>query len=356
VYNRVVERLKRISEQDLVKISKKKPSYSVQGFLREYLENYQRSGGFSLLYSDLLRFESCLELYGQQGEDTLWKTVLYNSATRDELEDELKLIYALLTTDGESKFLKHLFIDRIDFCEFGNSQPFRIRVVNKFNDNHDYYYVKKADASRIYGLELEHILAPNRIRFLVNKNTLIEEHISGIPGDQFIGKKLEDQHLNRARVAKEFVKFNERCFAKLLGDMRSYNYVVVVTEDFDERQYRVRAIDFDQQSYEGNLKVYLPQFHRENQPVVTLVWKKLQPDIIRQYQKEECSLMARRAEAAHLRLEDLFDCMKQDEISKPEKIKDLASALSKFHKNEKFEGISSMGELTERHLRTILKV
>ena len=53
---------------------------------------------------------------------------------------------------------------------------------------------------------------------------------------------------NMIRFAKEFVKFNERCFVRLLGDMRSYNFVVNVIPDVEDFQYRVRAIDFDQQS------------------------------------------------------------------------------------------------------------
>ncbi|MEY3492472.1 MAG: hypothetical protein RL309_1600, partial [Verrucomicrobiota bacterium] len=27
--------------------------------------------------------------------------------------------------------------DRVDFCSFGNSQPFRVRIVNAYNENHD---------------------------------------------------------------------------------------------------------------------------------------------------------------------------------------------------------------------------
>jgi hypothetical protein len=100
-------------------------------------------------------------------------------------------------------------------------------------------------------LELEHILSPNRINYFVDRETLIEEHIAGIPGDQFIASWMEDKRVNKIRLAKEFVKFNERCFVRLLGDMRSYNYVVDITPDFDDVQYRIRAIDFDQQSYEG---------------------------------------------------------------------------------------------------------
>ena len=56
-----------------------------------------------------------------------------------------------------------------------------------------------------------------------------------------------------------------------IGDMRSYNYVIVPTHDFDQVVYKIRAIDFDQQSYEAKLKVYRPQFFKENFPMVELV-------------------------------------------------------------------------------------
>jgi hypothetical protein len=92
-------------------------------------------------------------------------------------------------------------VDRIDFCDFGNSKPFLIRVTNLFNDNSDYFYVKQADASRIYGLELEHILSPNRINYMVKGNTLIEEHIAGVPGDAFLRDYLPDPKLNKVRIA-----------------------------------------------------------------------------------------------------------------------------------------------------------
>jgi hypothetical protein len=51
---------------------------------------------------------------------------------------------------------------------------------------------KKADASRVYGLELEHILSPDKINFLVYEDTLVEEHIMGIAGDVFIKTLLDD--------------------------------------------------------------------------------------------------------------------------------------------------------------------
>jgi hypothetical protein len=71
------------------------------------------------------------------------------------------------------------------------------------NDNYTNFYIKKADASRIYGLELEEILSPNRINFLLYKDTLIEEHILGIPGDVFIDQHLENCNpLEKAQIAK----------------------------------------------------------------------------------------------------------------------------------------------------------
>ncbi|HEY8378155.1 MAG TPA: hypothetical protein VIK91_16785, partial [Nannocystis sp.] len=112
--------------------------------------------------------------------------------------------------------------------------------------------------SRIYGLELEDLLSPNRIQYLSDGVTLVEEHISGIPGDQFIRDHLRDSQIEAVRLAKEFIKFNERCFYRLLGDMHSANFVVNVIPDFDENMVRIRAIDFDQQSYEARCNVYMP--------------------------------------------------------------------------------------------------
>ena len=86
--------------------------------------------------------------------------------------------------------------------------------------------------------------------------------LPSIPGDEYIKRYKDHPGLNKVRIAKEFVKFNERCFIRLLGDMRSYNYIVDMTPDFEEIQYRVRPIDFDQQSYEGRRSFYLPQFFK----------------------------------------------------------------------------------------------
>lgn len=342
-----------IPESALVRIETRKPSYAVSEPFREYLRTVGREAPIALDYVDLLSFQESVPLQDDNGNDTLWEWLIFPSLEWDRISHELKKIYALLKTPDDPSFTDHLHVSRVEMCTFGNSRPFRIRIVNRFNDNHDYYYVKRADASRIYGLELEHILAPNRIDFLVNENTLIEEHISGIPGDLFLDSRDLSATATRVRIAKEFVKFSERCFAKLLGDMRSYNYVVVVTQDFDMEQIRVRAIDFDQQSYEGRLQVYLPHFYKENQPIVDLIWGVLDAGTIRQYQKEERSLMARRMRAAWSRLDDLLYCMERDTISTPDHVAELAAGLARFHDDDDFRAMDNMGQLTRHHLTSL---
>lgn len=223
--------------------SRKKSMIPVRAELRDYLRRHNRAIGLPIQYRDLLRYESSVALLDLQGNDTLWETVYFSESDRQEVNDAMKLIYALLKTDGDVEVLEHLTVARIDFCTFGNTKPFRVRIINRMNDNYDHFYVKKADASRIYGLELEDLLSPNRVMFMVDGDTLVEEHVAGIPGDDFMKRSLEDTTFNQIRIAKEFIKFNERCFVRLLGDMRSYNYVVDITPDIEGSQFRLRAID-----------------------------------------------------------------------------------------------------------------
>lgn len=336
-----------------IKITRRKSFISISEDLRNYLRNYGRLSPLPAIYADLMNFSGMYTLMDKEGRSTLWDSVVYEREVMQDLWPRLTSIYSLLKT-GNMHAVPHLYIERVDFCGFGNSKPFRIRVVNQYNDNYDHFYVKVADASRIYGLELEHLLSPNSITYLCHENTLIEEHIAGIPGDVFIKDYFEREDVNKVRVAKEFVKFSERCFIRLLGDMRSYNYVVDMTPDFEETQYRVRAIDFDQQSYEGAKSIYLPQFYKENLPVVRLCTKVLNYATMQQYQQEERTLIARRYLAEKGRLAELFHCMKEHPAEPPEKVEQLKRELGEFHKTEAFADCSSMGELVERHIEFTL--
>ncbi|HEY8402445.1 MAG TPA: hypothetical protein VIK89_14350 [Cytophagaceae bacterium] len=339
----------------MVKISKKKQVFKIREPLRKYLIDYNREIKMPLSYSDLTRYNNCIPLYDRNNEDTLWSTVFYSQDDMNFIYDGLKKIYAILKADGDMGVMEHLFVDRIDLCVYGNTQPFRIRIVNKMNDNFDYFYIKNADASRVYGLELEHILSPNRINFYTDGDTLIEEHVVGIPGDMFIKKYLNDEKLNKIRLAKEFVKFNERCFVRLLGDMHSSNFVVEITPDFEEVHYRIRAIDFDQQSYEGRKLVYMPQYFTQNNPIIDIGLKVLTPESVKQYQKEERAMIATRLRAAKYRIKELGDAVMKDEISTPENVEQLKRELALHYKDPEFLACKKMGAIVKTSLRKLLK-
>jgi hypothetical protein len=263
----------------------------------------------------------------------------------------LKQLYSILHADGSDTILPFITVDSIAFCTFGNTKPFRVKVRNVINDNYIFLYIKKCDASRIYGLELEQLLSPNRINFLVHQNTLIEEHIVGIPGDVFIEQRLDSLSIQDQRaLAKEYVKFNERCFLRLLGDMRSYNYVVVITQDFDRIQYRLRAIDFDQQSYEGNSKVYQPECLTENDKLTEMTRRVLPAESVDQYVKEERSLLAKRAASENQRLHDLLLCMKEGYLSVDVKIDELKGELFSLTGDVNFKKARNMGAILQAAL------
>ncbi|MFD2516799.1 hypothetical protein [Salinimicrobium flavum] len=333
-------------------MSKKKPSFPVNERFHKYLAKYNRNIKIPVFYEDLLRFSGSIVVYDQHEEDTFWVRCYYADHERNDIDTSLKKVYTILHSDGSDDSLEYLNVDAIDYCTFGNSKPFRIKIRNVLNDSFTYFYVKKADASRIYGLEFEHILSPHRINFLVYRDTLIEEHIAGIPGDVFIEDELPlcDERA-KTQIAKQFVKFNERCTIRLLGDMRSYNYVIIPTHDFDHVEYQIRAIDFDQQSYEGNLKVYRPQFFKENFKMVQLVSTKLQESSIEQYRKEERSLLAKRIINAQSRYKELMRCILNDQISNEPNVRQLRKELYEFSNDMKFKRARSMGQI----LRTALE-
>jgi predicted unusual protein kinase regulating ubiquinone biosynthesis (AarF/ABC1/UbiB family) len=226
--------------------------------------------------------------------------------------------------------------------------------VNKINDNHDYFYIKLADASRIYGLELEHLLSPNVISYCTHEDTLVEEHIAGIPADQFMNNHLSDANFNPIRLSKEFIKFNERCFVRLLGDMHSSNFVIIVTPDFEDFHYRLRAIDFDQQSYESSKSVYMPQYFKQNYAMIQMGMKYLTAESVKQYQAEERTLIANRLREEKSRMHDLIDTMKKDTLSIRDNLESLKQDLARHYTNDNFLNCKSMGEVVELSLKLVL--
>lgn len=327
-------------------ISKKKDIYSVKKGLTDYLHRYGRIRQDGIRYEDLLRFDNSIGLFDEMGKDTYWLTVFYPPSEVREVYDQLRATYAILKAHSDPAIIEHLDVDRVDMCMYGNTLPFRVRIINKLNENIDYFYVKRADANRIYGLELEHILSRNRLYYHLVGDTIIEEHIVGIPADMFMHSAfMPENKFDQVRLLKEFVKFNERCLVRLLGDMHSGNFVIDITPDFEKNHYFFRAIDFDQQSHHWKLNVYRPQFFQQNNPLVNLGLALLDVKSVHQYQREERALIAQRILSERNRIEHLLDVMMGDRISSLENISRLREQLATHYREPRFLTCERMGEL-----------
>lgn len=346
--------MKRPGARLLNLISKKKPVYPISDYFLEYLQGYNRVVGEGADFNSLQRHENAVALYDELGNDTLWNTVFFGPTEQAEIHAAMRLTYALLKSDGDLSTVEHLYIDRVDMCLYGNTLPFRVRIVNELNENFDYFYVKRVDANRVYGLELEHILSPNRINYLIHGDTLIEEHIVGIPADKFIRENMPKNRFNEVRLAKEFAKFNERCFVRLLGDMHSGNFVIDITPDFEKMQYRLRPIDFDQQSHHGKKQVYLPQFYPQNNPMIALGMAHMTARTVDQYQREERALIAGRLKASHGRYGALMQVMREDLISSQANVWRLSAQLAQHYDDPSFAECHTMGDLVYASLERVL--
>ncbi len=336
-------------------IQQRKPMFTIGERLSHFLDRQGRLAVLPVSYEELLRFEGSMPQVDGRGRPTHWNAVLHRPWECEDLYGRLVDTYQTLTAGGRQ--VGHLQVAGVEFCVYGNSQPFRIKILNRINDNHDYFYIKRSDASRVYGLELEHLLSPNRISYLVDGPTLVEEHIIGVPGDVFIQEPVRyGGALNEVRLSKEFVKFNERCFVRLLGDMRAYNFVVDVIHDFDQVQYRLRSIDFDQQSHEGRVRIYLPQFYKENLPYVQFAQRVIGGETAEQYRHEERALLRRRYKLSEAVLSELVEVLCADRISSTEQAMELAEGLGRLHGTDRFNGLVNMGEVLRAQLITCLDV
>jgi hypothetical protein len=121
-------------------------------------------------------------------------------------------------------------------------------------------------------------------------------------------------------------------------------------------QYRVRAIDFDQQSYEGKGNIYLAFRFNSNRQVTRLAFNVLNRKSIDQYVAEEHAQMARRAKVESSRLRALLGIMRRESIAPLEHVGTLAHELDRMHGTSGFGDCKSMGELTAMHISMMLDI
>ena len=123
----------------------------------------------------------------------------------------------------------------------------------------------------------------------------------------------------------------------------------------DDIQFRIRAIDFDQQFYEGNLKVYLPQFFKENLPYVKMSMEQLTDKTVLQYQQEERSSIVHRVRSERHRLTDLRDVSNKEELTTPENIAMLKDSMAAYFKDPNYLRCKTMTDIIELNIKNIIR-
>jgi hypothetical protein len=128
-----------------------------------------------------------------------------------------------------------------------------------------------------------------------------------------------------------------------------------ITPDFDDFQFRLRAIDFDQQFYEGNVKVYMPQFFKENRPYVELAMEYLTDKTVLQYQQEEQSSIMYQARSERYRLKELRDVSIKDNISTVDNIHQLREGLFKHYADPHYHKCETMTDIIELNIKNVIR-
>ena len=326
-----------------------KEVYPVNTALQAYLQQYKRDLLVPVAYTDLFHYRYTNAIRDIDGRHTHWENVVYDASLLSTLQQQLTDTYCLLMQLDNHSFT----ITAIDFCEYANSMPFRITLDNSLTGQIHYYYIKAADSSRIFGLELEHLLTANTTHYLYHNNTLIEQHIDGIPGDEFTKEINQLSTEEKSQLAEAFLRFNERSFVRLLGDMRSYNFVTIKT-GIVQKPYQIRAIDFDQQCYEGRLNLYLPQFYKENIEYLQLVTATFTSQQIEQIRLQERVELELFAQDNRVKLNHLLQAMVAEEISDNYKVLTLRNELNQYFKTNHFSDCTTMGAIVIQQLAQMI--
>ncbi len=166
---------------------------------------------------------------------------------------------------------------------------------------------------------------PNRLNFLTHGNTLVEEHIAGVPGDIFI-----DRWLRRARAQAHPHREGTGEVQRALLRPPARRHAQLQLRRRPHAGLRGRA---GAHPRDGLRPAVLPR-PEELLPAAVLQGERRRsrssapstcnPQTALQYQREEQTLMLQRAELAAARLAALLDAMVQDPIAPEENVRSPA--------------------------------
>ncbi len=117
----------------------------------------------------------------------------------------------------------------------------------------------------------------------------------------------------------------------------------------------LRSIDFDQQSYEGRARIYLPQFYKENLPYVQFAQQAISMETAEQYRNEERALLAKTATLGQGTAGTAHWIMRSDTHFFGGDSRGIGQRIWPcITRTRRFSKCASMGELLERHMEVML--
>ena len=87
-----------------------------------------------------------------------------------------------------------------------------------------------------------------------------------------------------------------------------------------------------------------------------MVMNLLNQETIEQYQKEERTLISRRYQTAERRVGSLLNIMSKEQLSTPEKTKQLNRELADHYKTKIFQNADTMGKIVRTHIEYLLGI
>ena len=100
-----------MQEED--KPSRKKPFFPIKPALRQYLKTHGRETALPVSYTDLLNITYSVPIKDKTGKDTLWEKAIYDMRDWQYIKEGLIKLYAIIKTEGDFTFTKHLDVARI---------------------------------------------------------------------------------------------------------------------------------------------------------------------------------------------------------------------------------------------------
>ena len=98
----------------------------------------------------------------------------------------------------------------------------------------------------------------------------------------------------------------------------------------------------------------MPQYFKQNNPLIEMGMKYMTPESVKQYQTEERSLISGRLKVENQRIYELMSIMAKDDISSEENTNQLKNELAQYYKSDKFLKCKTMGEIVWASLERVV--